>query len=112
MQREESTQYYCRRGPNLQCFRVWVRVACTATSRGWCFFVVRHSCFLAVAALASYPGRFGVLVLQQADELGEAVLGRFHVVDGAALQDPALPPRQRLQLEILFDLPADKTECG
>lgn len=64
-----------------------------------------------VAAWTSYPGRFCVLVLQQADELGEALLCCLHVVDGAALQDPALPPRQRLQLEILLDLPAE-TECG
>lgn len=80
---------------------------CTATSRGWCFFVVCHSCLSAVAARTSYPGRLCVLVLQQADELGEALLHCLHVVDGAALQDPALPSSQRLQLEILLDLPAE-----
>lgn len=64
-----------------------------------------------MAALASYPGRFRVLVLQQAYELREALLHCLHVVGGAALQNPALPPRQRLQLEILLDLPAE-TQCG
>lgn len=58
----------------------------------------------------SYPGRFCVLVLQEADELRKALLCCLHVVDGATLQDPALPPRQRLQLKILLDLPA-QTEC-
>lgn len=66
---------------------------------------------LALAVLASYPCRLCVFVLQQANELTKALLHRLQVVGGTALQDPALPSGQWLQLKVLLDLPAE-TQCG
>lgn len=54
----------------------------------------------------SYPAcRLCVFVLQQADEVTKHLLDSVHVVGAAALQDPALPPGQGLQLKVLLDLP-------
>ena len=66
----------------------------------------------ALAVVASYPCRLCVFVLQQANELTKDLLHSLHVVGGAALQDPALPSGQRLQLKVFLDLSAKNREYG
>lgn len=67
---------------------------------------------LALAALASYPCRLCVFVLQQANELTKDLLHCLHVVSSAALQDPPLPSSKWLQLKVLLDLSQIKRECS
>lgn len=67
--------------------RVCVRasVCVQATGRLWCFFAIGHSCLRPLAAVASYPRRLCVFVLQQANELTKDLLHCLHVVGAAAL---------------------------
>lgn len=88
----------------------WVHVCATVCVHGHrqdALFL----CHQPLLALASYPCRFRVFVLQQTNELTKDLLHCLHVVSGAALQDPALPSGQWLQFKVLLDLAA-KTESG
>lgn len=63
-----------------------------------------HSCQLETVALASYPGRFCVFVLQQTNEVAKAFFHFLHVVSRAAVKYPAFSSGQWLQLKVLLYL--------
>ncbi len=64
--------------------------------------VVSEGCWDVVPG--SYPACLLVLLLEQMNELTEALLHRAHAVHRAALQNPALTSCQRFQLKVFLYL--------